>query len=109
MDHRSYLVPASTRNTFSHYWTIYLLLIIILQQIQSNACNPHEPRWNYQKQRLPTDDASDLFVPKTGESLPADKRTLTSATGNGGSLSQPEEIFSVNDQLESNYDEYPVS
>lgn len=41
--------------------------------------------------------------------LPIDKRTLTSGSGIGGSAGQPEEIFSASDQLESNYDEYPVS
>ncbi|KAI8126678.1 hypothetical protein CVS40_3362 [Lucilia cuprina] len=42
------------------------------------------------------------------EKLPADKRTLTSGSGIGGSAGQPEEIFSASDQLESNYDEYPM-
>ncbi|XP_061396148.1 uncharacterized protein LOC133331792 [Musca vetustissima] len=108
MDHRTYLLAASRRNSFSHYWSIYLLLIIILQQIRPDACNPHESLRNYSKRRLHSNDDRDLRDFKEGESLPADKRTLTSATGNGGSISQPEEIFSVNDQLESNYDEYPM-
>lgn len=41
--------------------------------------------------------------------LPIHKRTLISGGGVGGSHGQPEEIFSANDQLELNYDEYPVS
>ena len=43
------------------------------------------------------------------QNLPAHKRTLTSGSGIGGSHGQPEEIFSASDQLELNYDEYPVS
>ncbi|XP_073824869.1 allatostatin double C isoform X4 [Musca autumnalis] len=108
MDCRTFRLLGSTRNSFSHYWTMYLLLIIMLQQIQLDSCNPHNAVRNYQKRRLRTNDESDLLSQNEGESLPADKRTLTSATGNGGSISQPEEIFSVNDQLESNYDEYPM-
>ena len=44
-----------------------------------------------------------------GKNLPAHKRTLTSGSGIGGSHGQPEEIFSASDQLDLNYDEYPVS
>lgn len=73
----------------------FLLFLVILQTVQLSFCIHNTQRYN---KRLPLVRAS--------EGLPADKRTLTSGSGSSG---QPEEIFSASDQLESNYDEYPVS
>lgn len=94
----------SNRITPSCRGASLLMLFILLQHVQPHLCNPHESR-SYQK-RHPN---GEVAFSRAADSLPADKRTLISAVGNGGSVSQPEEIFSANDQLESNYDEYPVS
>lgn len=90
-------------------WTTALFLCIIFQQLHPNWC--YQDVRNYHKRflQVQSQDASHLPRTPTTDSITADKRTLTSGSGIGGSVSQPEEIFSTNDQLESNYDEYPVS
>ncbi|XP_075149607.1 allatostatin double C [Haematobia irritans] len=86
-------------------WMKFLLVLILMHRVQSDWSNPHETR-KYMKRR--GRDEVPLSSFETTGPLPVEKRTLISATGNGGSISQPEEIFSINNQLESNYDEYPM-
>ncbi|XP_065357191.1 CAR1 transcription factor [Calliphora vicina] len=75
----------------------FLLLLLLFQTVQPLFSLHNAQHYN---KRLPQVGGS--------ENLPADKRTLTSRSGIGGSAGQPEEIFSASDQLESNYDEYPM-